>query len=77
MYYSYAPLNGLLLSIPAKALWGLSLRTCRVAAGGTPLFRKTGRLLGVSSYQIDFLTLLAILHPRLERMVIYAGWSRT
>ncbi|HNN52965.1 MAG TPA: hypothetical protein PKO07_18175 [Pseudomonadota bacterium] len=73
VYYSYAPLN-LLLSIPAKALLG-DYRYGLVASllAALLLFRKTGRLLGVSSYQIDFLTLLAILHPRLERMVIY-GW---
>lgn len=73
VYYSYAPLN-LLLSIPAKALlgdyrYGLIASLCAALL----LFRKTGRQLGVSAAQIDFLTLLLILHPRLERLVIY-GW---
>ncbi len=72
-FYSYAPLN-LLLSIPAKALFGdyrYGLLGSLLAS--LLLFRQTGKLLGVSVQQIDFLSLLVLLHPRLERLIIY-GW---
>lgn len=72
-YYAYAPLN-LLLSIPAKVLFG-DYRYGLLAAltASLLLFRETGKRLSVSAQRIDFLTMAALLHPRLERLLIY-GW---
>jgi len=72
-YYAYAPLN-LILSLPAEVLLG-DYRYGLVAAlaASVLLFRETGRRLGVSVARIDFLTLALLLHPRLERLMIY-GW---
>jgi hypothetical protein len=72
-YYAYAPLN-LLLSIPAKVCFGdyrYGLLTALTAS--LLLFRQTGNRLGVWSHRIDLLTMAALLHPRLDRLVIY-GW---
>lgn len=72
-YYAYAPLN-LLLSIPAKVIFGdYRFGLIAALAASLALFRACGRRLGVSSFRIDFLTMAALLHPRLERLMIY-GW---
>ena len=72
-YYAYAPLN-LLLSIPAKVIFGdYRFGLIAALAASLILFRESGRRLGVSSFRIDFLTMAALLHPRLERLMIY-GW---
>lgn len=72
-FYAYAPLN-LLLSIPAKVLFG-DYRYGLLAAliASLMLFRQTGKRLGICLSRMDLLTMAALLHPRLDRLVIY-GW---
>lgn len=72
-YYAYAPLN-LLLSIPAKVLFGdYRYGLLGALSASLILFRAAGKKLSVASSRIDFLTMAALLHPRLERLLIY-GW---
>ena len=66
---AHAPLN-LLLSIPAKVLFG-DYRYGLLAAliASLMLFRQTGKRLGICLSH-GLLTMAALLHPRLDRLVI-------
>jgi hypothetical protein len=71
--YAYAPLN-LLVSIIPKVLFGDYRHGLAVSLFlGLLLFRRAGKRASVSPFYIDFVTLLFVLQPRLERWIIY-GW---